>query len=84
MSRRPEYKPNDYRYQEEIDKSWDPKLEHGNDFWVFNQKTGRVWGGHANLVTTHTWVQSGGENLTPRSASRPATAKVRWFVGQSK
>lgn len=44
MSRRPEYKPNDYRYQEEIDKSWDPKLERGDDFWVFNQKTGRVWG----------------------------------------
>lgn len=44
MSRRPEYKPTDYRYQEEIDKSWDPKLKRGDDFWVFNQKTGKVWG----------------------------------------
>ncbi|AFH21257.1 hypothetical protein CR3_gp092 [Cronobacter phage CR3] len=44
MSRRPEYKPTDYRYQEEIDKSWNPQLKRGDDFWVFNQKTGKVWG----------------------------------------
>lgn len=44
MTRRPEYKPTDHRYQEEIDKSWDPQLKRGDDFWVFNQKTGKVWG----------------------------------------
>ncbi|AEZ66207.1 hypothetical protein CB7_91 [Pectobacterium phage vB_PatM_CB7] len=55
MSRRPEYKPNDYRCQEEIDKSWDPKLERGDDFWVFNQKTGKVWG-HTNSATTRSLV----------------------------
>lgn len=44
MSRRPEYKPSDYRYQEEIDKSWDPQLKRGDDFWVFNQKTAKIWG----------------------------------------
>ncbi|MGX4996046.1 hypothetical protein [Enterobacter hormaechei] len=44
MSRRPEYKPSDYRYQDEIDKSWNPQLKWGDDFWVFNQKTGKVWG----------------------------------------
>lgn len=44
MSRRPEYKPTDYRYQDEIDKSWNPQLKWGDDFWVFNQKTGKVWG----------------------------------------
>lgn len=44
MSRRPEYKPSDYRYQDEIDKSWNPQMKRGDDFWVFNQKTGKVWG----------------------------------------
>ncbi|QQG33396.1 hypothetical protein [Pectobacterium phage PcCB7V] len=83
MSRRPEYKPNDYRYQEEIDKSWDPKLSRGDDFWVFNQKTGRVWG--PCKFSHYTYLGAvGWGNLTPRSASRPATAKVKWFVGQSK
>lgn len=44
MSKRPEYPPRHYRYQEEIDKSWDPRLQRGDNFWVFNQKTGKIWG----------------------------------------
>lgn len=59
MSRRPEYKPTDYRYQEEIDKSWNPQLKRGDDFWVFNQKTGKVWG-RTNSATTLTSGRSVG------------------------
>lgn len=44
MSKRPDSKPSDYRYQDSIDKSWDPKLKKGDDFWVFNEKTLKIFG----------------------------------------
>lgn len=44
MSKRPFRAPIDYRYQEQINKSWDPELKRGDNFWVFNEKTGKVWG----------------------------------------
>lgn len=44
MSKRPDTKPHDYRFQSHIDKSWDPKLKRGDLFWVFNEKTGKIWG----------------------------------------
>lgn len=62
MSKRPEYKPSDYRYQEEIDKSWDPKLKRGDLFWVFNKKTGKIWGPYNFSHYTHLgavgWVKT--------------------------
>ena len=53
MSKRPQVKPHDYRYQDEIDKSWDPELKRGDDFWVYNQKTMKIWGPYKFSHYTH-------------------------------
>ncbi|UTC25290.1 hypothetical protein P7_100 [Pectobacterium phage vB_PcaM_P7_Pc] len=76
MSRRPEYKPTDYRYQEEIDKSWNPQLKRGDDFWVFNQKTGKVWGPYK--FSHYTNLGAVGWRDVPYNS----TVKVRYSKGE--
>lgn len=75
MSRRPEYRPTDYRYQEEINKSWDPQLKRGDDFWVFNQKTGNVWGPYK--FSHYTFLGAVGWSESPRGG-----IKVRYSKGE--
>lgn len=62
MSRRPETRPSDHRYQSQIDKSWDPKLKRGDLFWVFNEKTGKIWGpynfSHYTYLGAVGWVKT--------------------------
>lgn len=62
MSRRPEVAPRDHRYQDQINKSWDPKLQRGDLFWVFNEKTGKIWGPYNFSHYTHLgavgWVKT--------------------------
>lgn len=76
MSRRPEYRPTDYRYQEEINKSWDPQLQRGDDFWVFNSKTLKIWGPYKfNYYTPLGAV--GWSDTPPRTG-----VKVRYSKGE--
>lgn len=75
MTRRPEYKPTDHRYQEEIDKSWNPQLKRGDDFWVFNQKTGKVWGPYK--FSHYTFLGAVGWCEYPRGG-----IKVRYSKGE--
>lgn len=75
MSRRPEHKPSDYRYQEQIDKSWDPKLKRGDDFWVFNGKTAKIWGPYK--FSHYTFLGAVGWCDAPRGG-----IKVRYSKGE--
>lgn len=77
MSRRPEYRPTDYRYQEEINKSWDPQLKRGDDFWIFNQKTCKVWGPYKFRHYTRLGAVGWSEHLTLRGS-----IKVRYSKGE--
>lgn len=76
MARRPENKPSDYRYQEEIDKSWDPKLKKGDLFWVFNKKTGKVWGPYNFSHYTYLGAVGWGK------ANTTFSVKVRYSRGE--
>ena len=62
MSKRPFRAPIDYRYQDQINKSWDPELKKGDKFWVFNEKTGKVWGpynfSHYTFLGAVGWVKT--------------------------
>lgn len=62
MSKRPFKAPIDHRYQGQINKSWDPELKKGDKFWVFNEKTGKVWGpynfSHYTYLGAVGWVKT--------------------------
>jgi len=67
MNRRPERKPIDHRYQDEIDQSWDSKLKEGDLCWVFHSVRGKIYGPYNFSYYTPlgavAWGQSSGRNF---------------------
>lgn len=76
MSKRPFRAPIDYRYQEQINKSWDPELKRGDLFWIFNEKTGKVWGPYK--FSHYTYLGAVGWTEVPRWYG----VKVRYSKGE--
>lgn len=77
MSRRPEYKPSDHRYQYEIDQSWDPKLKQGDLCWVFNAARGKIYGPYNFSYYTPLGAVAWGQ-----SSGRTFGVKIRYSRGE--